>query len=281
MDDSVARRMWTVLEPLHVVTYFSPESIGAFEEVGLRGFWMGYFGGRAAPLGAVAAGVVEATFFGFPPARVRRAVPDAWAFAAPEAILRARSEAAAANLRRVAPGIADAAPEVVPGLAKVVEAADGAGRPLFAANRDLDLPDDPVEALWQLATSLREHRGDGHVAALTAGGLGGLEANVLASGLGAVPKEMVSDKRGWSEDDWREASDALAARGLLEDGTATEAGRALKAEVERRTDALAAVPFRVLDDPEGLYRALVPFARAVADAGEVPYPNPTGVPRAD
>ncbi|MUN40058.1 SCO6745 family protein [Actinomadura litoris] len=281
MDDSDARRMWTVLEPLHVVTYFSPESLGAFKEVGLRGFWMGYFGGRAAPLGPVAAGVVEATFFGFHPARVRRAVPDAWGFAAPEAILRARSEAAAANLRRVAPGIEDAAPEIVPLLARVVDAADGAGRPLFAANRDLGLPDDPVEALWQLATSLREHRGDGHVAALTAEGLGGLEANVLASGVGAVPGDMVSKARGWSEEEWREASAALAARGLLDGDAATGTGRALRAEVERRTDALAAPPFRVLDDPEGLYRTLVPFARAVADAGEVPFPNPVGVPRVD
>jgi hypothetical protein len=51
--------------------------------------------------------------------------------------------------------------------------------PLFSANRSLALPDDPVERLWQLCTSLREHRGDGHVAALTAKGLDGLEAHVL------------------------------------------------------------------------------------------------------
>ncbi|WP_157430813.1 SCO6745 family protein [Actinomadura macra] len=281
MDESVARRMWKVLEPLHAVTYFSPECLEAVKGVGLKGYWMGYFGGRGAPLGAVGPGVIEATFFGFHPARVQRAVPDAWAFASPESILRVRAPAAAKALRRVAPGIEDAAPDVVPRLGKVVGAADGAGRALFAANRDLPVPDEPVEALWQLATSLREHRGDGHVAVLTAEGLSGLEANVLASATGNVPAQWVRESRGWSQDEWDEAAGALARRGLVNGDGATEEGRVVKAEIERRTDALAAPPFQVLDDPEALYRTLAPFTTAVAKAGDVPFPNPIGVPLPD
>ena len=46
-----ARAMWTLFEPIHAVTYFAPEARGAYEEAGLRGFWRGYFAGRAAPLG--------------------------------------------------------------------------------------------------------------------------------------------------------------------------------------------------------------------------------------
>ena len=168
--------MWKAIEPLHAVTYFSEECRTANKKAGLKGYWMGYFASRGAPLGAVSAGTIEATFFGFHPARVRRAIPDAWGFASPERILAVRGAAAARALRRAFPGIEDVAAETAPQLHEAVMAADGAGRALFAANRDLPVPDDPVEALWQAATALREHRGDGHVAVLTAEGLDGVEA---------------------------------------------------------------------------------------------------------
>ncbi|MGI5322235.1 SCO6745 family protein [Actinomadura nitritigenes] len=280
MDDSIARDLWTVLEPLHAVTYFEAECLEANKEAGLKGFWMGYFGSRAAPMGAVPAGMVEATFFGFHPSRVRRAVPDAWRFASPERILGIRGAAAARALRRIVPGIERTAAEAAPVLHRAVEEAAAAGRPLFGANRDLDVPDDPVEALWQAATALREHRGDGHVAVLTSEGLDGLTSNVLAAAVGAVTPDQMLISRGWSREQWDEAADALVARGLVGGGTATEAGRALKARIEERTDALAAPPYHAVGDPKALYDLLVPAAEAVADAGEMPYPNPIGLPRA-
>ncbi|RFS86307.1 hypothetical protein D0T12_06805 [Actinomadura spongiicola] len=279
MDVSIARDFWSALEPLHAVTYFAPECLAANKEVGLRGFWMGYFGSRGAPLGPVPAAVIEASFYGFHPARVRRAVPDAWGFASPASILAVRGVAAAKALRRAAPDIDGVAAEAVPRLRAVVEAADGAGRVLFAANRDLDPPEDPVEALWQLATALREHRGDGHVAVLTAEGLNGLECNVLACAVSGTPGELLRFSRGWSEEEWDEASAALAARGLVDGESATDAGRTLKAEIERRTDALAAPPYQSLDDPAALHRLLAPVARAVAENGDIPFPNPIGLPR--
>ncbi|MBO3751196.1 hypothetical protein J5X84_34415 [Streptosporangiaceae bacterium NEAU-GS5] len=285
MDDSharYARKFWAVLEPLHAVTYFMRECVAANKEVGLRGFWMGYFGSRGAPLGAVEPGVIEATFYGFHPARVRRAVPDAWGFAAPELILAARATAAAGALRRIAPDVEQVAEAATPALTRVVEAADGAGRPLFAANRDLEWPADPVEALWQASTSLREHRGDGHVALLVAEGLGGLQANVLACAVGNVSPQLMQDARGWSREEWAAAEAELADRGLLDDqGQATDAGRALRRGIEKRTDALAAPPYRVVEDPEALYQLLKPVALAVGQSGEMPFPNPIGLPRLD
>ncbi|QKW40378.1 hypothetical protein HUT06_13230 [Actinomadura sp. NAK00032] len=271
--------MWKAIEPLHAVTYFAEECLAASKDAGLKGFWMGYFGSRAAPLGAVSAGAVEAVFFGFHPARVRRAVPDAWSFASPESILRVRGAAAARALRRVFPAIEDVAVTAAPLLREVVLAAGGGGRALFAANRDLDVPEDPVEALWQAATALREHRGDGHVALLAAEGLSGLEANVLASAAGVVPAERLQQSRGWSPEEWDAAAGALARRGLAAGGEATAEGRALKDAIERRTDELAAPPYGVLDDPEALRASLVPAAKAAA--GEMPFPNPIGLPRAE
>lgn len=271
--------MWKVLEPLHAVTYFSEECRTANKQVGLKGYWMGYFGSRGAPLGAVSAGTIEAVFFGFHPARVRRAVPDAWGFAPPERILAVRGEAAARAMRRAHPGIEDVAAEAAPRLHEVVLAADGGGRALFAANRDLPVPDDPVEALWQAATALREHRGDGHVAVLVAEGLSGLEANVLAAAVGTVSGDRLRESRGWSPEAWEAAAQALAGRGLLADGEATEEGRALKARIEALTDELAAPPYDVLDAARDLRASLVPAAKALAK--EMPFPNPIGVPRVD
>ncbi|GAA4237122.1 hypothetical protein GCM10022254_48350 [Actinomadura meridiana] len=279
MDASIARDFWTTLEPLHVVTYFSPECLEANKRVGLKGYWMGYFGSRGAPLGPVPAGVIEASFYGFRPALVRRAVPDAWRFASPDTILKTRGPAAAQVLRRLAPTIDAAAATAVPQLRAVVEAADGSGRVLFSANRDLTLPEDPVEALWQLATALREHRGDGHLALLAAEGLTGLEANVLASAVGKVPADYLRQSRGWSQDEWDDATTTLATRGLVTGDKATEAGQNLKADIEGRTNTLAASPYGALDDPQALHRLLAPFARAVATSNEIPFPNPVGLPR--
>ncbi|WP_030565652.1 SCO6745 family protein [Streptomyces aureocirculatus] len=281
MEAAFARTVWQVLEPLHAVTYFAPESREANSAVGLRGFWMGYFAARAAPLGAVAAGVVEAVFFNFHPAMVRRAVPDAWGFAPPEAVLRARTEAAAGALRRTAPSAADASAEIVPLLERVVACADGAGRPLFAANRGLPVPEDGAGALWQAATTLREHRGDGHVAVLTAEGLNGCEAHVLFAACEEVPATLLRDNRGWSAQDWQAATDRLTERGLLDNGGhPTAGGRALRSHIEARTDALAVHPYRTLTPAEAaqLLTLLTLLADQVLTSDTIPFPNPIGLP---
>jgi hypothetical protein len=281
MDAGYARSVWQLLEPLHAVTYFAPESREAARAVGLRGFWMGYFALRAAPLGAVTPGVVEAAFFNFHPAMVRRALPDAWDFATPEAVLRARVESAGAALRRVAPSAEGAAASVLPLLQRVVAAADGAGRPLFAANRGVPAPDDPVGALWQVATALREHRGDGHVAVLTAEGLDGCEAHVLFAAGEHVPVEVLRDNRGWSAEDWQAALDRLTARGLLKGPESLTAhGHALRAHIEARTDELAVRPYRCLaaDEAARLTRTLATPADEVLTGGVIPFPNPMGLP---
>jgi hypothetical protein len=101
VDPAVARRMWHLLEPYHATVYFAPEIIGAMRDVGLKGFWMGYFAGRSAPLGPVGPEVVTALFFGFHPSMVARALPDAWDLTSPEEVLAVRLAAVGAALERV------------------------------------------------------------------------------------------------------------------------------------------------------------------------------------
>ncbi|WP_067659762.1 SCO6745 family protein [Nocardia harenae] len=279
-----ARRIWTTLEPLHDVVYFGSGVKEAGTAVGLRGYWQTYFAFRAAPLGAVAPAAVLATFAGFHPEMVARALPDAWARATPETCLTARSEIATALLRGAGAGAAECA-RAVELLAPVQRAADPTGRPLFAANAALPLPADPVAALWQLATALREHRGDGHVAALVGAGVTGRQALVLQTAAGKTPVSVIRPARGVSEWEWADAVDELRAAGLVSgepDGpTLTGSGAALLQRVERVTDeaawngALAALPS---DAATELTTSLAPLVDAV-QRGIVPAVSPVGLRR--
>ena len=283
MQPVLARELWHRLEVVNAVTYFSPECRDAAARLGLKGFWMGYFAFRASPMGPVGAGLVEATFFNFHPNRVRRAIPDAWALADATDIVSARSHAAAEALRRI---LTDErahhlATLVLPAAQAAIERAGGEGRALFAANRDVSAPSDPVAALWQAATTLREHRGDGHVALLTSAGLDGCEVHVLFAAAEGAPAALYQESRGWSGEDWAAASARLTDRGLLDvTGTPTTAGRQLRDDIEQRTDRLAVVPYLSLgaDRVERLLSDVDPMIGDIAAAGDIVFPNPMGLP---
>jgi hypothetical protein len=272
-----ARGLWELFEPLHAVTYFGAESAQAATDLELRGFWMGYVAFRAAPLGAVDAPVVTALFHGFASRRIARALPDAWALTTPQAVLDARRIAAGRTLARLLPSASVAV--VADALQQVAADADTAGRALAAANRALPVPADPFERLWQAVTTLREHRGDGHVAALVAADVAPVESHLLKVAAGESPEEQLRHGRGWTNEKWREGADRLRRRGWIDAAELTDAGRAARQELEQRTDAAATEPWRRAGEQTTarLTELLRPLARAVVDSGEVPYPNPIGL----
>ncbi|MEV6523707.1 hypothetical protein AB0M43_17290 [Longispora sp. NPDC051575] len=297
----IARRLWTLFEPLHAVTYFAPECRAAFEEAGLRGFWRGYFGGRAAPLGPVGAAPVTALFFGFAPRMVERALPALWELAGPEEALRARAVGARAALARLlglpgtgldaedlaarpsgAPQWADPdgmtvgqrVVEAAGLLRRAAEAVDTSGRALAAANAALAWPTDPLDVLWHAATVLREHRGDGHVAALVVAGLDGCESLAWRAALDN-DRALLQPARGWADEEWVRAEGRLREKGWLDaDGKPTEFGEAAFAQVEARTDVIAEEVWRGVDVAR-LVGVVGPLARVAADA--LPFPNPIGL----
>jgi hypothetical protein len=278
----VARRMWALFEPVHAVTYFAPPARAAFEEAGLRGFWRGYFAGRAAPLGAVDAAPVVAAFFGFAPAFVARAVPDVWQRATPAEVLAVRLRGAVDSLSIARSTVDDAGLLEAAGLLEEATAGlDHAGRVLAAANAALAVPDEPLARIWRVATLLREHRGDGHVAALLAAGVTGREALVWRAGID-LPKDLLQPARGWSDEDWHAAVGRLVERGwLTADGRATAEGVAAYQAVEETTDRLAAGPWDALG-PTGTGRVvelLAPLSRACRAC--MPTPNPIGLAAVD
>jgi hypothetical protein len=280
----LARRFFDRFEPVHAVTYFAPEARSALDGLGFRGFWMGYFAARSAPLGEVAPEVVAATFYNFSPDRVNKALPAAWAMSTPAAALQAREASAVAALHRY--GVADdenvrAAADLA---GKAARSAPIDGRTLFAANRALPWPEDPVAALWHAATLLREQRGDGHIAVLAAAGVTGRESNVLHAAAGRVPRDFIMRSRDYDDAQWRHYEQRLARRGLLDgDGVLTEAGGALKQRIEDATDAVALPALDSLDDTEieALFAALTPITRTVIAGGDIPAATPMSLRRDD
>jgi hypothetical protein len=275
-----ARGWWLALEPVHAVVYFDDGCRASMADIGLRGFWMGYFAGRAAPLGPVDPDVVAAMFFNFHPDMVGRALPDAWGLADPDRVWAARRSGAAEALRRLAPEVERLAAVAVPLLEQAVSAASGSGRPLFAATRATGWPSDPVEALWHGCTCLREHRGDGHVAALAASGLDGAEALVLFAASEGLPAAMFRAARGWSGEEWLAAEDRLRARGLIDGVAISPAGGQLRRTIEAMTDRQAERPMAVLDERQRreLLDSVLPVTDSVHASGVVAYPNPMGLP---
>lgn len=279
-DPALGRRAWRRLETIHAVTYFAPEAIGALRDAGYRGFWMGYFAGRAAPLGDVGPEVVSALFYNFAPSRVAKALPDAWSFAPPAAALDARRTGSVAALERSLAALGEEVAVAAELSGRAARSASVDGRALFAANSNLPWPDEPFGVLWHAATLLREHRGDGHVAILTAFGISGREANVLQAAAGVTPREVFTVARDYDDAEWDALVAGLAERGVLtSDGELTPDGRALKDEIEQRTDRIALAAYDVLADDEldRLLDALAPLARAVAASGDMPAITPIGV----
>ncbi len=280
---TLARRFWEAIEPIHAIAYFAPEPAEAARKIGLRGFWMGYFAGRVAPLGPVPAEAACAMAYGFSPAMVARAIPDAWRFADPAAIVIARIASAAEALRHHLDGPAVASLAELSGL--LWDAVAGCrfdGRPLAAAWSVVPRPEDPVESAWLATTILREHRGDGHVIAAVGAGLRGLDATLTHIATGAITRKLVQPSRGWSDDDWELSARRLQARGLLDrDGRLTKTGGALRRDVEDLTDRLAAGPVESIGET-GVKQAIAlaaPVSRHLMDGGVIPVPNPIGAPR--
>jgi len=269
-----ARRAWELLETLHVVTYFAKPCRSAFKELGVPDAWDRYFGGRAAPLGHPAPSVVAAIFYGFSERLVEEHLPSAFALASPEDFLQARLRGARAALTSLceeaefAPTAAALAP-----VAAAIDDLPASGAPLFAANRAAGLVEDPVTRTFQLATIVREWRGDHHNSILAANAVDGCAAHVLMCAIGAEPLDVAREGRGWTAAEWDHATEALVERGLVTaDPQATAKGRDLRRAIEHATDLAMAPIFAHLDDPglDRLIDVLAPICDRLTASGELP-----------
>jgi hypothetical protein len=241
--------------------------------LGFGDYWDCYFAGRSAPLGRVPGEVVHAAFYNFADGEVARHIPKVWDTTTPQAAHAAREQGCVAALRRIlgdrveTPGLALAA-EL---LAQASTGAPTEPRIMYAGLRALTMPEEPVARLWHAANMLREHRGDGHIAALVSERIGGTEANVLSAlDMGIYPAESSGRTHHLPQARLAEVMDGLRDRGLLDAcGRFTDAGRATKDRSESMTDALAEAPYADLAplELEQLIAPLEPISRRLAAAG--------------
>ncbi len=285
MQPAGLRALWRRFEPYHAVVYFAPEGRELYGAAGLRGGWMGYFASRSAPMGPVPAEVVTATFHVFHPAMAARAIPDAWRLSTPERVLEARRAVAGSALRRLLGDAVDseAVVEAADLVRRAVEGCALAGRPLYAAHAALPWPEEPHLALWHGCTLLREHRFDGHVAALVSEELDGCAANITLAGTGVIDAEQLRSFRGWSEEEWAAAAAGLRTRGWLDaDGRLTEAGAAARRRLEESTDRLAGGPAEAMGEAgrERFETLMAGLVDRILRCGGLPFPNPIGLTQA-
>ena len=263
-----ARRAWSGLESLHVIGYFAEETRDQYVALGLHPR-LSYFPARAAAMGPVGPGVSEATFYVFAPWLHRAALPSAWDVTTPERLVQARRDGTVEALGRIL-----GEPDISEALAiarQVTEGLTAPGRPLYAAHAGLDWPSDELLALWHAATLVREHRGDGHVAVLTASGIGPVEATVL-DGLWSGRTTFLYRTRGWSEDELAAGTASLVRRGWVEGDALTDKGRHARDHVEQRTDAAGLAGWELvgLEKTERLAVLLAPLRQRVVGSGVLP-----------
>jgi len=262
-----------VLEPLHSMVYFIPEAGERYEAAGVKGGMRGYFASRSAALGVVPAEVVIATFYNFSPALIRKAIPSCWESSSPEAVLTARYDAVDASWTRLLGEAELKSDEMAEAAALAREACSAieseiVGRPLYAGHASLPWPEAEHLQLWHAATLLREHRGDGHIAALVLSGLSGLEASVSYVAYGsAMNEELQRATRGYSEEEWAQTKVALQQQGIFTaDNQFTDQGRKQREDIEAQTDAVAATPYERLGEErtQRLTELVRPWARSIS-----------------
>ncbi|GGI09273.1 SCO6745 family protein [Egicoccus halophilus] len=272
-DAADARRLWARLEVVHTVVYFSPVVADAHARVGLEPGLMAYTAARVGPLGPVGPRTAAAVFYGFSPTALAEVLPSAWEWATPDEVVEATRAAVTRTLAPFAEGLEDEVVRAAELARQAAELQPLAGRPMAAARSELAWPDEPVSALWEAATRIREARGDGHVACLVAADVGGIESHLLPRGDGERLRAVLGPRRGWRDPEWDAALRRLQARGLLDaDGAPTPRGAALHAEIEQRTDRLAAAPWTAVGTAitGQLEQALDPLVERLCASGLLP-----------
>ncbi|MGF1595685.1 MAG: hypothetical protein ACFCVK_01945 [Acidimicrobiales bacterium] len=231
--ESVARRLRDAIEPIAMHPVWSRGTNESLARLGLD-FFSAYAWGRAAALGEPAAGVVVSSFAVFEPTMITGAYDQGRQACGRDEILAIRATATTASLAAVLDGVdvSDAADR----LGRAVAELDRSGRPLYAGLADLPFPDDPVGVLWRSAEMVREHRGDGHVAACVVEGLDPVAMNILTELWVGMPLGAYTASRGWDEATIAERAATLRQEGLLDGDGLSDDGLALRERIEDATD---------------------------------------------
>ena len=265
-----ARRLRNLVEPLAAGVYFAPEAQQRYEALGLN-YFEGYFCSRGACLGNAPWSVICAAFAHFKPGVVERAVTGGWSKTDAGTLLEARRDGATEQLERL---LGEPGPEVKQAteiLFSLTDGVDPSGRMLYSGLSVLPVPETPMGRLWRAADLVREHRGDGHIAAWISR-TDSCEITVLTELMWGLQPGAYVFTRGWNQEEVDAARERLEERGLLDgDGQLTEVGHAFRGEIEHDTDMAEREVLERLGDRAGeLFSLIQPMARTIVDNGGYP-----------
>ena len=270
-----ARALAAALEPIAGQVYFSPECHANYAALGFapsareqHGVALpdgpAYFTSRGSVMGQVPGELVAAAFAVFNPQAVVPSVTFGWTLTDATTICAARDDGAIGQLRRLLGDAPEGAARAREILHRAVAPLRPEGRPLYAGLLSLPVPDDDLGAVWRLTDLLREYRGDSHTAAWISAGLDATEIGLLSELYWGLPMRSYSRTRAWSNEQFDAAHDRLRARGLVDETSLTDTGRALREAVEVRTDdQMAAAMDAIGDDLDELLAILTPWGATI------------------
>lgn len=275
----LARRLGSVLEPVVGQVYFSPECHANYVELGFdpspddaNGVALpdgpAYFASRGSLLGQVPGEVIAAAFGVFSAAVVVPAVRLAWTRTDADTIRTARADGAVAQLRRLLGDRPDGVDRVLELVQRAAAALPINGRHLAAGVAALEVPDDPLAAVWHVGDFLREYRGDCHNASWMAAGLGPTDIGMLTELSWGMPTRSYSRTRGWTTEEFDRSEHRLRDLGYLDstgsDTHLSQQGRHAREQIEVATDEQMRPALDALgDDVEELFDLLAPWGATI------------------
>jgi len=279
MTSRLARRLGSVLEPVVGQVYFSPECHQNYVALGFdpspgdaNGVALpdgpAYFASRGSLLGQVSGEVIAAAFGVFSAAVVVPSVQLAWTRTDADTIRSARADGAVGQLRRLIGDRPDGVERALELVQSAVAVLPINGRHLAAGIAALDVPDDPLAAVWHVGDFLREYRGDCHNAAWVAAGLTATDIGMLTELSWGMPLRSYSRTRGWSADEFDRSEHHLRDLGHLEgegpDTRLSQQGRHAREQIEVTTDDQMRPALGALgDDIEELFDVLAPWGETI------------------
>lgn len=276
-----ARRLAAALEPFAGQVYFSPEAHAAYVALGFNpspasigdpGVAMpdgpAYFTSRGSVMGQVPGELIASAFAVFNPAAVVPSVAYGWTLTDASTICAARDSGGIGQLERILGEKPDNIDVVGDLFERAASTLRPEGRPLFSGLLSQTVPESPVGRAWRFADMLREYRGDAHTASWISEGVDATEICLLTDLYWNLPMRSYSRSRAWSDADFDAAAERLTSRGLISGDGYTDAGRALREQIETNTDRQMRTAVEALgDDLDQLCSILGDWGKQIRAAG--------------
>lgn len=234
--------------------FWDPAAVARYQAAGLpEGLAgpLGYIASRCAPLAPAGPEAVTAAFGSISPLGIAAVFDllDADGFAR---MWAARDMAVAEGLVVHAPDIVGPLCDFRSDLWSVVDQLPLVGRVFFGAHLGVARPTDPLLSGWHAVNALREWRGDTHWALVVSSGLTHPEASILHNAWLGYESDWLARSRGTSPDDIEAGWRGLGSKGLADGRTVTDAGIALRQQIEDDTDRQTTLPWELLGESRSL-----------------------------